>query len=531
LIAQQDVTDQEKGSKFEETLSKIYNLTFEEFAHEFSKASDQPNVIEEEIDTMRSTVDNTAFNQQSSDREEVIEEIETDGNLRESYKEKSSEEYTRIVHDISNPSLIYYQSIEGDLEEEYEENEKEIEDQEEYLEEDAVEGIDQLGEDTEDVDYDTESNQSSSVENRTSDYIGDTDEYNHDQSFESECKYDTLSNHTSDPHPQIFDVRRSLNSDALKSTAHFNKAPSSIPPQERTVTAPTKLSKSHENFFTFGENKLKQQIPTEISPRPSTQGVSELTSSSEPEETAEEEKSSHLLIIEYDNAQTKNKKLQVQHQKILKRDEELAKRHQDLQNIRDSPSIPAPKKRESPLVPRIKESKKVSDSIPKEPIKQIDRSPFLKQDVQESPKEEIKAQLDQKYRRHKNLPNLVYPKHSNKNLIKNAICQVCLAGEPNKKHREELVEVIHNNPDVSYFVILFKGELTRWDLQGLYEHDVSNQILKKTYGKSSAPEVITPGMVQIYYRYNSGTKEFKPLACKTITTTVDAVSLKTLHKH
>ena len=530
-MAQQDVPDQETGSKFEETLSKIYNLTFEEFAHEVSKASDESNLIKEEIDTMRSTVDNTAFNQQSYDGEEVIEdetmnlskEIETDGTLRESYKEKSSEEYTRIIHDIN-----YNQSIEGDLEEEYEDEEDQIEYQEEYLEED--EELDQLGEDTEDVTYNTESNESGSEESCTRDHIADAEEYSHDQSFESKSKHDTLSNPPSHP-PQIFGVRRSLNSDALKSTAHFNKAPSSIPLQETTVEAPTKVSKSHENFFTFGENSLKQQLPSEISLHPSTQGVSELASSSEPEETVEEEKSSHLLIIEYDSAQTKNKKLQVQNQKILKRDEELAKRHQDLQIIRDSPSIPAPKKRESPLVPRIKESKKVSNTIPKEPIKQPDKSPFLRQDIQESPKEEIKSQLDQKYRRHKNLPNLVYQKHSNKNLIKNAICQVCLAGEPNKKHREELVEVILNSPDVSYFVILFKGELTRWDLQGLYEHDVSNQILKKTHGKSSAPEVITPGMVQVYYRYNSGTKEFKPLACKTITTTVDAVSLKTLHKH
>lgn len=525
--------DQDKDAKFEETLSKIYNLTFEEFAHEVSKESDEVNVIEEEIDTMRSTVDNTAFNQQSFDREEVIEdetmnlskEIETDGSLRESYKEKSGEEYTRIVHDISNPSLNYYQTMDRDLEEEYEDEQNEIEDQEEYLEED--EGLDQIGEDNEDITYNTESNELRSVENCTGDYIDDIEEYSHDQSFKSENKYNPT-------HPQIFDVRRSLNYDALKSTAHFNKVQSSIPPQEVTVIAPAKLSKSHENFFTFGENRLKHHIPPEISPRPSTQGASELAPSTEPEETAEEEKSSHLLIIEYDSAQTKNKKLQVQHQKILKRDEELAKRHQDLQNIRDSPSIPAPKKRESPLVPRIKDAKKVSNTLSKEPIKQLDKSPFLKQVVQESPKEEIKeikAQLDQKYRRHKNLPNLVYPKHSNKNLIKNAICQVCLAGEPNKKHREELVEVILNSPEVSYFVILFKGELTRWDLQGLYEHDVSNQILKRVHGKSSAPEVITPGMVQIYYRYNSGTKEFKPLACKTITTTVDAVSLKTLHKH
>ena len=178
LIAQQDVPDQETGSKFEETLSKIYNLTFEEFAHEVSKA-DESNLIKEEIDTMRSTVDNTDLYQQSYDEEEVIEdetmnlskEIETDGSLRESYKEKSRKEYTRSIQNIS-----YNQSIEGDLQEEYQDEQDQIEYSEEYMEEDQE--YDQLGQDTEDLTYNTESNEPGSEESCTSDHIA-AEEYSH----------------------------------------------------------------------------------------------------------------------------------------------------------------------------------------------------------------------------------------------------------------------------------------------------------------------------------------------------------------
>lgn len=160
--------------------------------------------------------------------------------------------------------------------------------------------------------------------------------------------------------------------------------------------------------------------------------------------------------------------------------------------------------------------------------------PSLKGDIRNSPKpihktrEETKSTGD-KYRRHKNLPNLVYNKPSNRKIIKNAISQLCLAGEPNRIHREEVLNVIETLEEIMYFIIVF-SDSTRRDVRGLYSHDPNTGEVNKVYGPNYLPDTLESSVVTAFFRYDSGAKEFKQLQCKDFIAATDAVFLKKVHK-
>ncbi len=144
------------------------------------------------------------------------------------------------------------------------------------------------------------------------------------------------------------------------------------------------------------------------------------------------------------------------------------------------------------------------------------------------PEEEKKGTAvdEAKYRRHKNLPKLVYSKPSNRKLVKNAIMQVCLAGEAYKLQREEVLKLIDDSSEVCNFIIVFRGELGRQDLKALYEYDSTTEAVRKLYGPGMWPDALEPSVVHSYYRYDSGAKEFRQLQCHGFSIATDAVVLK-----
>jgi len=144
--------------------------------------------------------------------------------------------------------------------------------------------------------------------------------------------------------------------------------------------------------------------------------------------------------------------------------------------------------------------------------------------------DQTKQAIASKYRRHKNLPNLVYTKPSNRKLIKNAISQVCLAGEPNRGKRQEVLELIDQLPEVLYFIIVFKSELGKRDMKALYSHDTTNGEVAKVWGAPHLPELLESTMVKVFFRYDSGAREFKPLQCKDFIIATDAVALNKIPK-
>ena len=80
-------------------------------------------------------------------------------------------------------------------------------------------------------------------------------------------------------------------------------------------------------------------------------------------------------------------------------------------------------------------------------------------------------------------------------------------------------------PDSNH-IILFKGVLGGKTYRALYEH-TSEGVVKKVSGAANAPQVLKPKMVDQYYKFNVGSKEFTAIGgSKSFQTITDAVSLK-----
>lgn len=116
-------------------------------------------------------------------------------------------------------------------------------------------------------------------------------------------------------------------------------------------------------------------------------------------------------------------------------------------------------------------------------------------------------------------------KPNNHKLIKNAIITICLAGEANKKVREEVLSIISSHKSPLNFVIAFKGTLGRHELGALYEHDPVAGYLQKLYGPRVYPEQVTATLVQSCYCYDSSAREFRHFQNRRFAYGMDAVSL------
>lgn len=123
----------------------------------------------------------------------------------------------------------------------------------------------------------------------------------------------------------------------------------------------------------------------------------------------------------------------------------------------------------------------------------------------------------------------MFTKNSNKKILKNAI-MVCLAGESNKAEREQVLKVLEET-DYTYYIIMFRGNLGRQDFRALYCHEgnssqIGGQVFK-IHGPPNIPDVLEDKMIDKFFRYESGAKQFKEIpGIKSFTLTTDAVNLK-----
>ena len=264
-------------------------------------------------------------------------------------------------------------------------------------------------------------------------------------------------------------------------------------------------------FETFG--KVKQIL----TPAYTEEEEQEREEVEQEEEVEEDEGQPEMIYIENDNERVTNLKMKKLEDRRVKRIEELEKR--------------VVKKTLTPEK-MVKLGIKIGNSPGPSP--KPSPRPSLKVEMRNSPKpihknrEELKSVGD-KYKRHKNLPNLVYNKPSNRKIIKNAISQLCLAGEPNKSHREEVLNLIERLPEVNYFIIVFSDSIRR-DVRGLYSHDPNTSEVSKVFGPGYLPDFLDSTFITLFFRYDSGAKEFKPLQCKDFIAATDAVCLKKIHK-
>ena len=125
----------------------------------------------------------------------------------------------------------------------------------------------------------------------------------------------------------------------------------------------------------------------------------------------------------------------------------------------------------------------------------------------------------------KKVKNVKYSKMSNKNTIKKAIKEVCLAGPHYKDSREKILSIIDSCESENY-IILFKGDYGFY-LHGVYTYDSQNKQIELLTCINDAPNFIDSSMVEKYYRYNISQKQFKELGGnKEFSVIVDGIILR-----
>jgi len=125
-----------------------------------------------------------------------------------------------------------------------------------------------------------------------------------------------------------------------------------------------------------------------------------------------------------------------------------------------------------------------------------------------------------------------FTKQDNQKIIRSAIINACLAGEGNKKRREEALEDFKAVPKGRNVIILFKDPLGgRLDIKALYLYNEETEGAEFLYGAKDSPMILGRAMINNYYRYDCGSKSFRLLqGNKNFSIAVDAVTIKVLTK-
>jgi hypothetical protein len=115
---------------------------------------------------------------------------------------------------------------------------------------------------------------------------------------------------------------------------------------------------------------------------------------------------------------------------------------------------------------------------------------------------------------------------SNKQTIINALTQVNLAGRVNDRQREQVCDEIEKHSDkIKHFMILFRD--SRLQYRSVYAFIPSTADtpprLERLIGQG--PKEITESMVDIFYKYNNGSKQFSQLPIKSFSLQCDAIAI------
>ena len=116
-------------------------------------------------------------------------------------------------------------------------------------------------------------------------------------------------------------------------------------------------------------------------------------------------------------------------------------------------------------------------------------------------------------------------KASNSKLIRNAIEYNLMAGQHLLEEKQAIVEALEASKGEN-FIVLFRSDKSL-RFYGLYRFDPVEVKVERIYGKG--PPELKDAMVQQFYRYNSGRKEFSAVATRSFTVRTDAVALTKQH--
>ncbi|KAM4642656.1 calmodulin-regulated spectrin-associated protein 2 [Discoglossus pictus] len=112
---------------------------------------------------------------------------------------------------------------------------------------------------------------------------------------------------------------------------------------------------------------------------------------------------------------------------------------------------------------------------------------------------------------------------SNKYIIQNALAHCCLAGKVNEGQKNKILEEMEKS-NANNFLILFRDSGCQF--RSVYIHCPETEEVTKLTG--IGPRSITRKMIDGLYKYNSDRKQFSHIPAKTMSASVDAV---TIHSH
>ncbi|XP_028312958.1 calmodulin-regulated spectrin-associated protein 1-B isoform X3 [Gouania willdenowi] len=112
---------------------------------------------------------------------------------------------------------------------------------------------------------------------------------------------------------------------------------------------------------------------------------------------------------------------------------------------------------------------------------------------------------------------------SNKPIIHNAISHCCLAGKVNEPHKNQILEEL-DKCESNHLMILFRDGGCQF--RALYSYFPDTEEIHKLTG--TGPKSISKKMIDKLYKYNSDRKQFTVIPAKTVSVSVDAL---TIHNH
>ncbi|XP_051977740.1 calmodulin-regulated spectrin-associated protein 2-like isoform X1 [Xyrauchen texanus] len=112
---------------------------------------------------------------------------------------------------------------------------------------------------------------------------------------------------------------------------------------------------------------------------------------------------------------------------------------------------------------------------------------------------------------------------SNKHIIQNALAHCCLAGKVNEGQKNKILEEMEKS-GANNFLILFRDSGCQF--RSLYMYCPDSEEINKLTG--IGPKTISRKMIDGLYKYNSDRKQFSKIPAKTMSASVDAI---TIHSH
>nr|XP_055073771.1 calmodulin-regulated spectrin-associated protein 2a isoform X1 [Misgurnus anguillicaudatus] len=110
---------------------------------------------------------------------------------------------------------------------------------------------------------------------------------------------------------------------------------------------------------------------------------------------------------------------------------------------------------------------------------------------------------------------------SNKHIIQNALAHCCLAGKVNEGQKNKILEEMDKS-EANNFLILFRDSGCQF--RSVYTYCPDSEEINKLTG--IGPKTISRKMIDGIYKYNSDRKQFSQIPAKTMSASVDAITIQ-----